>query len=178
MSKFAGYPKEEYDDESQYFRYDDKSPEAEHHRTLPTDDGTMQQNADELAEAVVGHKIVGVVKAPPGKRYYQGDGTVLVLDDGTKVTLRNTDDCCAHTDLVDIITHIDKIHHVITGVGTTEGFTRWHIYADFGDVMELKVSWSCGNPFYYGYGFDIEVEPYVELLKQNPHPKSDKVEYA
>jgi hypothetical protein len=167
MSKFAGYPKEDL-----------SGPEDDDTYGYAEDDGTMPANVEELAEAVVGHKIVGVVKAPPGKRYYRGDGTVLVLDDGTKVTLRNTDDCCAHTDLEDIITHIDNIDHVITGVGTTERFTRWHIYADFGDVMELKVSWSCGNTFYYGYGFDIEVEPYVEPLKQNPHPKSDKVEYA
>lgn len=40
------------------------------------------------------------------------------------------------------------------------GFTKWHIYADMGDVMELDVEWSCGNPFYYGYGFDIVVEPF------------------
>lgn len=43
--------------------------------------------------------------------------------------------------------------------GTTDGYTTWHIYADFGDVMRLKVDWSPGNPFYYGYGFDIAVEP-------------------
>ena len=48
--------------------------------------------------------------------------------------------------------------HVILGVGTTDGYTTWHIYADFGDVMRLKVGWSCGNPFYYGYGFTIRVE--------------------
>lgn len=28
-----------------------------------------------------------------------------------------------------------------------------------GDVMELEVGWSCGNPFYYGYGFSINVVP-------------------
>jgi hypothetical protein len=51
------------------------------------------------------------------------------------------------------------VEHAILGVGTTEGYTKWHIYADFGDVMQLDVGWSCGNPFYYGYGFDIAVEP-------------------
>lgn len=25
--------------------------------------------------------------------------------------------------------------------------------------MELEVGWSCGNPFYYAYGFDIQVAP-------------------
>ena len=45
------------------------------------------------------------------------------------------------------------------GVGTTGEYTRWHIYADLGDVLELTVGWSCGNPFYYGYGFYIDVVP-------------------
>jgi hypothetical protein len=33
--------------------------------------------------------------------------------------------------------------------------------------MQLKVGWSCGNPFYYGYGFDIQVEdiPSVAALE-------------
>jgi hypothetical protein len=48
--------------------------------------------------------------------------------------------------------------HIITGVGTTDGYATWHIYADMGDVLELSVGWSCGNPFYYGYGFDISVK--------------------
>jgi len=43
------------------------------------------------------------------------------------------------------------------GVGTTAQYQTWHIYADWGDVLKLEVGWSCGNPFYYGYGFDIDV---------------------
>ena len=50
------------------------------------------------------------------------------------------------------------------GVGTTDGFTRWHIYADMGDVLELEVGWSCGNPFYYGYGFNITVESVADAV--------------
>ena len=57
----------------------------------------------------------------------------------------------------DVILNLDRIEHVITGVGTTDGYSVWHIYADLGDVVELKVGWSSGNPFYYGYGFDIAV---------------------
>lgn len=71
--------------------------------------------------------------------------------------LADTYDTGAYTNLEDVITHLDKIDHMIMGVGTTEGFTKWHIYADLGDVLELTVGWDCGNPFYYGYGFEITV---------------------
>ena len=71
----------------------------------------------------------------------------------------NTEDCCAYTDLEAFLLNVELVDHMILGVQTTEGYTKWHIYADFGDVLELAVAWSCGNPFYYGYGFDIAVIP-------------------
>ena len=74
--------------------------------------------------------------------------------------LANTNDCCAYTELEAFLLHPERVDHIIMGVGTTDTYTRWHIYADLGDVLELTVGWSCGNPFYYGYGFDIDV---VEL---------------
>jgi hypothetical protein len=128
------------------------------------DDGTITENADRLAAAVIGHKIVSVeqVEHVPGAYYDRGGMTTLTLDNGTKVTLRDTDDCCAYTNVEDVILHLDEIDHAILGVGTTDGYETWHIYADLGDVVELKVGWSCGNPFYYGYGFDIAVEPVEE----------------
>ena len=82
---------------------------------------------------------------------------VLTLDDGRRVQLVDTDDCCAYTALEEFWIDPTSVDHVILGVGTTDGYTTWHIYADFGDVMRLKVGWSCGNPFYYGYGFHITV---------------------
>lgn len=125
------------------------------------DDGTMVENVQTLADAVVGHRVTEVhQRARVPNRWGDGStdtGTVLVLDNGTKVGLRDTDDCCAYTELKSITQHLDRVNHVITGVGTTDGFTTWHIYADLGDVIELGVGWSCGNPFYYGYGFDISV---------------------
>ena len=51
------------------------------------------------------------------------------------------------------------------GVGTTDDFQTWHIYCDLGDILELDVAWSCGNPFYYGYGFDIDVYILGEVLE-------------
>lgn len=124
------------------------------------DDGTMPENVDALRKSVVGRKIVSAEKGEVPGRWggYTTKGFIITLDDGKRVVLRNTDDCCAYTDLEGFLLHADKIEHVITGVGTTEGYTKWHIYADLGDVLELSVGWSSGNPFYYGYGFDIAVE--------------------
>ena len=112
------------------------------------DDGTMPENVATLAQAVVGHRIVSAE---------EGTATTITLDNGRRVVLRNTNDCCAFTELEAFLLHPERVDHIILGVGTTDEYTTWHIFADFGDVMELKVGWSCGNPFYYGYGFDIEV---------------------
>src|ERR1700742_3783212 len=122
------------------------------------DNGTMPSNVAELAETVVGHRIVSAKRETlPAKRYSWSDDVddveqfVITLDDGTKVGLVDTNDCCAGTDLSAFLLHPERVDHIITGVGTTGGYTKWHIYADMGDVLELSVSWSCGNPFYYAY---------------------------
>lgn len=125
------------------------------------DDGTMPENVDALREAVIGRKIVSAVKASGPGGYGRGHKLVLELDNGTQVELVDTDDCCAVTELESFFLDPASVDHAILGVGTTEGYTKWHIYADFGDVMRLDVGWSCGNPFYYGYGFDITVKPVV-----------------
>jgi hypothetical protein len=123
------------------------------------DDGTMPNSLAALEGAVVGQRIVRVERNAevPGRYYGTTTGTVITLGNGKRVTLANTDDCCAFTELEDFLLHADRIDHVITGVGTTGDYTTWHIYADLGDVLELTVGWSCGNPFYYGYGFHITV---------------------
>lgn len=123
------------------------------------DDGTMPNNVADLAEKVVGHRIVSVEKdVPVPNRWGSSEnGTALTLDDGTRVALIDSSDCCAFTELSAFLLHPERVDHIITGVGTTDGFTTWHIFADMGDVLELTVDWSCGNPFYYGYGFDIRV---------------------
>jgi hypothetical protein len=128
----------------------------------PTDDGTMPENVSDLAEKVVGHRIVSVSKRQVSERHRYGlsnEALVIQLDSGVEVQIVDTDDCCAHTSLESFLLHPDKVDHIITGVGTTDGYEKWHIYADMGDVLELQVGWSCGNPFYYGYGFDIAVAP-------------------
>ena len=132
------------------------------HETLgpDDDDGTMADNVDALAGAVVGHRIVSVERTEADYGWYHSNSTplTLTLDDGTQVSLFDTDDCCAYTELEEFLLHPESVDHMIMGVGTTDGYTVWHIYADFGDIMRLKVGWSCGNPFYYGYGFDIVVK--------------------
>ena len=128
--------------------------------TLGSDDdnGTMPENVATLAETVIGHRIVAAEQGE-GKNEWGCDTSafVLTLDDGRRVQLVDTDDCCAYTALEEFWIDPTSVDHVILGVGTTDGYTTWHIYADFGDVMRLKVGWSCGNPFYYGYGFHITV---------------------
>jgi len=126
------------------------------------DDGTMVGSLTALGDAVVGHRIVSITRGDKPDRY--GDAfdakiaTIITLDNGKRVRLIGESDCCAYTEVDAFLLHPDKVDHVITGVGTTNGFTTWHIYADAGDVLELTVGWSCGNPFYYGYGFTITVE--------------------
>jgi len=118
----------------------------------------MPENVGELAAAVVGQRIVKVEQGVRVPDEYGGEahGTAITLDNGKRVMLADTSDCCAYTELETFLLHPDKIDHVILGVGTTDEFTKWHIYADMGDVLELTVGWS-GSNGYYGYGFDIAV---------------------
>lgn len=122
------------------------------------DDGTMPANVEKLRESVIGRRIVKVEQREYRRwGYGPHEALFITLDDGTEVRLGDTDDCCAFTHLGEFLLHVDRIDHMVLGVGTTGKYTRWHIYADLGDILELQVDWSCGNPFYYGYGFDIEV---------------------
>lgn len=134
------------------------------------DDGTMPENVNTLRQAVVGHRIVAAEKATEGlgSSYGRpGTGLILTLDNGTKVSLADTYDCCAETVVESFLLHPDRVDHIITGVGTTDSYQRWHIFADFGDVLELEVGWSPGNPFYYGYGFSIDVYPVPDTTTDN-----------
>lgn len=113
----------------------------------------MSNNVARLGDAVIGHRIVSV-------NYTSGNYFTpleIVLDNGKKVLLSNSDDCCAFTELNNFLLNPDKVDHIITGVTAGEGFNTWHIYADMEDVLSLDVSWSSGNTGYYGFGFGIEV---------------------
>lgn len=127
------------------------------------DDGTMVENVDELRKQVVGCKIIRAERVERERKTRWGYASTseffeIELDNGKVVLLAEGGDCCAYTGLESFLLNADKVEHVITGVGTTDGYTKWHIYADMGDVLQLSVDWSCGNPFYYAYGFEISVE--------------------
>ena len=123
------------------------------------DDGTMPESLDNLRKAVIGHRIVSVETAEVTNLWReQVQATVITLDNGKKVRLVGGSDCCAFTEVEAFLLHPEMVDHMVLGVGTTGEYTTWHIYADLGDILELTVGWSCGNPFYYGYGFDITVE--------------------
>lgn len=124
------------------------------------DDGTMPATLAQLGSHVIGHRIVKVesnVSIPNDHDRWHDSGLAITLDNGKRVFLVDTSECCAFTEVEAFLLNVDQIDHIITGVGTTDRYTTWHIFADFGDVMQIKVGWSCGNPFYYGYGFDITV---------------------
>lgn len=125
------------------------------------DDGQIVQNVEQLEKTVIGRRIVSAERKMVASRYTwrtkEEEAFVITLDNGDQVQLYDTDDCCAYTSLRNFLLHPQSVDHVIMGIGTTDEYTTWHIYADFGDVMALEVGWSCGNPFYYGYGFDINV---------------------
>lgn len=125
------------------------------------DDGTMPENVQELEDALIGRKILGVEQRNPTRYYgrYRDSWSelVLTLDNGKKYIIADTDDCCAYTTLESFLLHPENIDHAITSVETQDGYTKWFILADMAHVLDLEVDWSAGNPFYYGYGFDISV---------------------
>ena len=130
------------------------------------DNGTITGNRERLEETLIGRRIVtaaiGGAKIDRPEWDWLNDeveGLILTLDNGYTVVLSDSHDCCAYTELEAFLVHPERVDHIITGVGTTDKYHTWHIYADLGDIMELKVGWSAGNPFYYGYGFDIHVLP-------------------
>lgn len=121
-------------------------------------DEEMQNSLDTLAAEVVGHKIVSVeenVKLPT-KSWYQTSGTAITLDNGKKVFLIDSGDCCAYTELDSFLLNADKIDHIITNVNTSDDYNTWHVLADMEEVLKLDVSWSEGTG-YYSYGFSFQV---------------------
>lgn len=113
------------------------------------DTGCMEESVEKLEFAVIGRKIVSACEV--------GDDFILTLDTGKKVKLVGESDCCAYTYLDSFWIDPSSVDHMILGVGTTEDYNVWHIFADFGDIMRLNVGWSEGSG-YYTYGFAISVE--------------------
>lgn len=126
---------------------------------IETEDAQMEESAEELASAVIGHRIVSAVYQKNIQGRWGGEyshGLVLTLSNGKRVNIINSSDCCAYTGLEAFMLKPESIDHVITNVGTSNGYTTWHIYAAMNDVLKLDVAWGEGSG-YYGYGFDINV---------------------
>jgi hypothetical protein len=121
------------------------------------DNGTMSANVTRFAHAIIGHKIVSAAKESREDRYGFQCVFVVTLDSGRQVILADTEDCCAYTALESFLLNSKHIDHVITRVVTDHHFSTWRVLADYADVLKMQVGWSCGNPFYYTYGFDIKV---------------------
>src|ERR1043165_9660698 len=92
------------------------------------DDGTMPESLDALRKAVVGRRIVSVEDGVevPGRYYGTEKATVITLDDGRRVRMIGGIDCCAYTEVAAFLQHRDKVDHMIMGVGTTDGYEKWH----------------------------------------------------
>lgn len=141
------------------------------------DDGTMPDNLEEFSKHVIGHKIIKAEKVKTGRqRLYGRTNEVfrLTLDNGIEVELADTDDCCAYTSLTSFLLNPELVDHAILGVGTTDEYQTWHVFCDYGDILKLDVDWSCGNPFYYAYGFSINVNVVGEVIDGILHPSPQK----
>lgn len=123
----------------------------------------MQGSVNEFSQRVVGEKIVAVERRDVefDEDGYVGYGrpkeTVFTLSNGHQVILGDTEDCCAFTEVEDF-EFLTLTDHAITRVETDEGFQDWFIYAESVPVVNLKVAWSPGNPYYYGFGFTVRVK--------------------
>ena len=122
-------------------------------------DDDMQNSVDDLKAEVIGHKIINVEKNVriPGNEYWRMPGTEITLDNGKRVYLIDSEDCCAYTELDKFLFNADLAEHIITNVETEDSYSTWHILADMAEVLSLDVGWSEGSG-YYSYGFTIEVE--------------------
>ena len=116
-------------------------------------DGVMEDSAYDLADRVIGRKIVSVTE----RDGWNSGGLVLTLDNGKRVYLRDGGDCCAYTAVESFFLHPEGIDHVITNVNTEGDYSTWHILASGIPVLDIEVGWSEGSG-YYSYGFNIEVE--------------------
>lgn len=118
-------------------------------------DYQIEANRDELAEAVIGHKIVTVEKLKA--QGWEEDGVKLTLDNGKAVHMRGTSDCCAGGWIDEFLFNEKLADHIITDVRVENDETTWFVLADMAEVLKLDTGWSEGSG-YYSYGFSISVE--------------------
>ena len=119
--------------------------------------GVMQGSVSEFAGAVIGSRIVRVEKRTNLPGYGNSNALDFTLDNGNVVTLADTDDCCAYT-MVENFEFLEGSENAITSVDTQDGFQTWFVYAEGVPVVRMGVDWSPGNPYYYGFGFNVTVK--------------------
>lgn len=104
--------------------------------------------ADRLREIVVGRKLVSV------------EGETVTLDNGTKIRIEGSSDCCAWGDAT--IGKIIDSEHVITGVQSVDGEGDYpnsasvFLMTDAGTAMEIAQKWDESNGYYF-YGLYLTV---------------------
>lgn len=125
-------------------------------QTIEKHDEVMQVNAEQLAQEVIGHRIVSVQEVTKTARWSEEHYLEIHLDNGKVVFLEDSHDCCAYTEVNKFLLNAANIDHIITGVSTENDYQTWHIYASMGDVLTLDVGYDPSNG-YYGYGFEITV---------------------
>ena len=86
------------------------------------------------------------------------DGTMIVLDNGKRVVVEDTSDCCAYAEVLEFLFNADKVDHVITDVSLNSGGYEINIVADMDDVLALRIRWSEGSGWGYSFGFKIKVK--------------------
>lgn len=111
----------------------------------------QDQLADKLREVVIGRKLVSA------------DGDVITLDNGTKIRIEGSSDCCAWGAAT--VGKIIDSEHVITGVSSEDldqeedyGPQRARVFlmTTAGSAMEISQEWDESNGYYF-YGLYLNV---------------------
>lgn len=115
----------------------------------------MEGVAEELAEVLVGRRIVSAERAR-GRGRSGEPYLLLTLDNGSVVEVEDTSSCCAYGEVSAFLLNPDSVDHVITAVTDRDDYTEFFVLADMVQVLKLDTSWSEGSG-YYNYGLNIRV---------------------
>lgn len=106
----------------------------------------QEELADRLREVVIGRKLVSV------------EGETITLDNGTRIKISGSSDCCAWGDAT--LGKIVDSEHVITGVRSVDDGKKSEatvfLMTDAGSAMEIAQEWDESNGYYfYGLYFTV-----------------------
>lgn len=105
-----------------------------------------EELADRLREVVIGHRLISV------------DGETITLDNGTRIKISGSSDCCAWGDAT--LGKIVDSEHVITGVRSVDDGNKSEatvfLMTDAGSAMEIAQEWDESSGYYfYGLYFTV-----------------------